>query len=142
MRRANLLSAVVILMSATACYHATVETGLAPSQTKVQEDWAAGWLWGLVPPSTVSTAAQCPSGVAKVETYHSFLNMLVQWLTGGIFSPMTISATCSSGGRAGDATSTVSVPARADSNAVRQAFEQAARQSADTHHDIYVVFER
>lgn len=140
MRIARLVAIVAILGTTAACYHATVETGLAPSTTKVEEGWAAGWIFGLVPPSTVSTAAQCPGGVAKVETYHSFLNMVVQALTGGIFTPMTIVATCASGAHA-DAATAIRVPARADGAAVAQAFELAARRASETHRDAYVVFE-
>jgi Bor protein len=54
-------------------------------------------VFGLVPPSTVETAAKCPNGVAKVETQLSFLNQLVSVLTLSIYTPMTIEVTCASG---------------------------------------------
>ena len=44
--------------------------------------------------------SKCKSGVSKVETVHSFLNMLVQGLTLGIYTPMTIKVTCAASGRA------------------------------------------
>ncbi len=94
MSRLPKLSVVSLLIALAACYHATIQTGLPAGTTVVRQDWAAGWLWGLVPPKPVSTMAQCPGGVSKVETKHSFLNMLVGGLTGGIFSPMSIKATC------------------------------------------------
>lgn len=76
------------------CYTATIETGLKPSTITIEKNWATGWLYGLVPPKTVETAAKCPNGVAKVVTQQSFLNMLAGGLTGGIYSPMTIKVTC------------------------------------------------
>jgi hypothetical protein len=79
------------------CYHATIETGAPPATQTVQNDWASGWIWGLVPPKTVSTAATCPNGVSKVETQQTFLNGLVHLLTVGIYTPMAIKATCASG---------------------------------------------
>src|SRR5260370_7667182 len=91
---------VALLVALPACYHATINTGLPAGTAVVRESWASGWLWGLVPPPPVSTLAHCPSGVSKVETVHSFLNMVVAGLTGGIFEPMTIKATCATGGRA------------------------------------------
>lgn len=32
----------------------------------------------MVPPSTLETKSKCPSGAAKVETQHSFLDTLVE----------------------------------------------------------------
>src|SRR5229473_108544 len=53
------LSLAGLLVAASACYHATVDTGLTPSSTVAEKSWASGWLWGLVPPSTVETASKC-----------------------------------------------------------------------------------
>ncbi|MBI1803049.1 MAG: Bor family protein [Ignavibacteriae bacterium] len=76
------------------CYHATVVTGLKPSTETIEESFAASWVYGLVPPSTVATEAKCPNGVAKVETQLSFVNQLVGALTFGIYTPMEIKVTC------------------------------------------------
>lgn len=76
------------------CYHATVETGATPSNEIIRKGWASGWIYGLVPPSTVETASKCRSGIARVETQLSFPNMLVSSLTFGIYTPMSIVVTC------------------------------------------------
>ncbi|HEY6784408.1 MAG TPA: hypothetical protein VI159_05620 [Gemmatimonadales bacterium] len=83
-----------LLLSTAACYHATIETGLAPSNQVIEKDFASGWIYGLVPPSTVETQAKCPNGVAKVETQLSFVNQLVAFLTLDIYTPMNIKVTC------------------------------------------------
>jgi hypothetical protein len=83
-----------------ACYHTTIETGAAPSNQVIEKEWAASWLAGLVPPDPVETAGKCPNGVARVETQHSFLNMVADILTFGIYTPMTITVTCGTGRRA------------------------------------------
>ena len=91
---------LVLIFSAAllaACFHATVETGAPPATQVVQKDWASGWLFGLVPPSPISTASACPNGVSKVETQQTFLNGLVHILTVGIYTPLAIKATCASG---------------------------------------------
>jgi hypothetical protein len=85
---------VVVLVLLAGCYHATVETGVTPSTVVIEKSFASGWIFGLVPPSTVSTAEKCPNGVAKVETQLSFLNQLVEVLTLGIYTPMHIKVTC------------------------------------------------
>src|SRR5256885_4996762 len=65
------LSATVLLVAALGCYHATVETGLTPSNQTVEKSFASGWIAGLIPPSTVQTASKCPNGAAKIETQRS-----------------------------------------------------------------------
>jgi hypothetical protein len=91
MRKLAALGAVVLLAG---CYHAVVDTGLTPSPTTIEKPWASGWVYGLVPPSPISTMERCPNGVAKVETQLSFVNSLVGALTLGIYTPMSIKVTC------------------------------------------------
>ena len=94
-----LVVALVLLFSA-GCYHATIDTGLPPSGQEINQNWASGWIYGLVPPATVNTAAECPNGVSRVETQQSFVNQLVGLLTLGIYTPMQINVRCASGSRA------------------------------------------
>jgi len=132
---------LAVLMS-LACYHATIETGATPSTQTVTNEWASGWVYGLVPPNTVETAAKCPNGVAKVETQHSFPNMLVQFLTLGIYTPMTIVATCSTGGRTSQAvTPARTVAVSQGTDAVRAAFAAAAVEAAKTGAPVLVQVE-
>jgi hypothetical protein len=77
-----------------ACYHATIDTGLAPSNQVIEKPWASGWVYGLVPPDPVETMSKCPNGVSRVETQLSFANQLVDILTLGIYTPMEIKVTC------------------------------------------------
>ena len=84
----------VVLLLLPACYAAKVETGLPASNTQIRQTFASSWIYGLVPPKTVAAAAQCPNGVAVVETQLSFLNQVVGVLTLGIYTPMQIVVTC------------------------------------------------
>jgi hypothetical protein len=141
MSRLPKLTVVSLLIALPACYHATIQTGLPAGRAVVKQDWAAGWLWGLVPPKPVSTMAQCPSGVSKVETQHSFLNMVVAGLTGGIFSPMSIKATCASGGRAELRTvPQINVGDGATQEEIIEAFRRAADLTAESGQPVYVRF--
>lgn len=79
------------------CYHATIETGLEPSNRTVGNKWASSWIYGLVPPKMLEAGEECDGGVARVETQISFTNGLVGWLTLGIYTPMEVVATCASG---------------------------------------------
>lgn len=90
--RASFVLAAAALLGG--CYHAVIDTGRELSGTTISKPWAHSFIGGLVPPSVVETAQKCPAGVARVETQQSFLNLLAQGLTGGIYSPMTITVSC------------------------------------------------
>jgi len=77
------------------CYNAHITTGETPSNQTVDRPWASGWLFGLVPPSITNVAQECNSGVARVETKLSFLNMVANMITFGLYAPMHITVTCS-----------------------------------------------
>ena len=100
-RTASLTAALMLVLSG--CYHATIETGLPPGNQTLEDRWASGWIYGLVPPSTVETMERCPNGVARVETQLSFLNQLVNLLTFGIYTPMEIVVTCAASNQQGAA---------------------------------------
>ena len=135
----SLFFALLVCVSLSGCYHATITTGLTPGTQVIDEPWAAGWVFGLVPPETVETASQCPAGVAKVETQHSFLNQVVGGLTFGIFSPMHITVTCAA--TSSDSAPSISVPEGAGQEEVIQAFDKAADDAAESGQSVFVHFE-
>src|SRR6059058_1396454 len=125
------LSLVGVFPFALACYHATVDTGLKPSAQVVEKSFAAGWIFGLVPPSTVHTSSQCTHGAAKIETQLSFVNQLVAFLTADIFTPMSIKVTCAQAGRASLSPKTPAIDAGAAATAeqIQNAIGRAADMS-------------
>src|SRR5213592_3016007 len=136
------LSLVGVFPFALACYHATVDTGLKPSAQVVEKSFAAGWIFGLVPPSTVSTASQCPHGAAKIETQLSFINQLVAFLTLDIFTPMSIKVTCAEAGRASISPTApmIDVGTNATADQIRDAISRAAGLSLRTGEPVYVEY--
>lgn len=142
MHRILRLSVAGLLVLAPACYHATVDTGLSPSNQIVEKSFASSWIGGLIPPSTVETASKCPHGAAKVETQLSFVNMLVGFITGGIYTPMSIKVTCASAGRASisPTTPTIDVGANATPEQMRDAIDRAAGLSLRAGGPVYVVY--
>ena len=101
--------AALLLLSA-GCYHASIETGMKPGNDKIEKEWASGFAWGLVGPEPIEAQSKCTGGVSKVETEHSFLNGLVQFVTLGIYTPMHLTVTCAGGANA-DASPSVAPPA-------------------------------
>ncbi len=132
--RVRLAALATVVLLGSGCYHATIETGATPSAQVIDKPWASGWVFGLVPPSTVQTAQQCTNGVAKVETQLSFANQLVSFLTSGIYTPMAIKVTCAQG-RTSDATRTL----KSSGNAA-EAINEAARLSAELSAPVLVRF--
>lgn len=129
------------LIALGGCYHATVETGATPSTVIIDKSFASSWIYGLVPPSTVSTAAKCPDGVAKVETQHTFLNQLVGFLTLGIYTPMQIRVTCAARGSAyADPTAFRVVANGTGPTARQEALARAVTEAAATRKSVYLEF--
>ena len=140
MRCSLRVSVGALLIAALGCYHATVETGLTPSSQTVEKSFAAGWIAGLVPPSTVATASKCPNGVAKVETRLSFVNQLVAWLTGYIYTPMSIKATCAESRRASVSAPRIDVGADPTAEQVKNAISRAAELSLRDGVPVYIEY--
>lgn len=142
MRRAMMFVATVLLSSA--CFHATIETGLPASSETISKAWAHGFVFGLVPPSTVETAAKCKNGVAKVETQHSFLNMLAMFLTADLYTPIQIDVTCASSSKMsalnGSADETVIRASNGTLEAAAAALNEAALATMRTGKPSLVVF--
>ena len=124
------------------CYHATVETSLKPSTEVIEESFAACWIYGLVPPSIVATAAKCPNGVAKVETQLSFVNQLVGILTLGIYTPMEIKVTCAEKSSSSLPSSSPDIVLRrgASEEEIVQAFMTAAEMAVSSQTPIYIDY--
>jgi len=124
------------------CWHATIETGLAPSNQVVEKQWASAWIIGLVPPKTVETQSKCPRGVSKVETQLTFLNQLVAFLTLDIYTPMSIKVTCAEGGRASipSKATEIYVSRSSSPDQAQHAFTAAALQSLQASVPVYVEF--
>jgi hypothetical protein len=141
MRRAT-LSPLVAAVLLAACYHATVDTGRPPSPEVLEKSFASSWIYGLVPPDPVSTAARCANGVAKVETQLSFVNQLVGLLTLGIYTPMRIKVTCAGSGAAllpPDAAH-MSVGNPGDQAEVREVLQAAAALAVRSRDAVFVRF--
>ena len=134
------LSGIATALLLSGCYHATIQTGLAPSNEVIEKPWASGWVFGLVAPSPVETMSKCKGGVSKVETQLSFVNQLVAFPTLDIYTPMSIKVTCASGGHAlipADA-SRIDVGADPSAAQLQDALTRAVEQAARSGQPVYI----
>lgn len=143
MRRVLVSCTLALALGLGACYHTIVETGRQPSGQTIEVPWATSFVAGLVPVPTVEAASKCPNGVARVETYHSFLNMLATIVTSSIYSPMTIEVTCAAGGTGGSGSpdaDVIHVSGDASMEVQARAFDYAAWRSQQLKHPVYVSY--
>ncbi len=148
MRRFLTACTLALVVGLGGCYHVIVETGKQPSSQTIEIPWATSFVAGLVPIETVETASKCPNGVARVETYHSFLNMVATVVTWNIYSPMTIEVTCAAGGTSSAGSPDADVAGadviRLSSDASLElrakAINYAAWRSIELRHPVYVNY--
>ncbi len=144
MKVSRLLSIIALIFLFSSCYHAQVTTNKEPSGEVIENQWAHSFVYGLVPPSEVEASNKCDNGVAKVETQISFLNGLVRSLTGGLYTPMTITVSCAEGsGMAvnSDGNQNLKVNKNATDQQVAKTIQEAAEKSNQLENPVYVKFE-
>jgi hypothetical protein len=138
MRTLRLAALALAAIVSTGCYHAVIETGRPAGTTVVSRPWTPTFIFGLVAAPEINVAAQCPRGIARVDTQMSFVNGLASFITLGIYTPRTVTVTCASG--------TASLPGRVievastDQAARGAALDAAARLSNETGAPVFVKF--
>lgn len=136
LRKRAILLAIVF---SAGCHHAIINMGTKPSTVTIEQPWATGWIFGLVPPKTVEPASKCPHGVAKVETRITFGNGVARFVTMGIYTPMWVKVTCAEPrelSRAPNAVTFVVEPSKGSAyifEAVAEAAEESARSGRPTY---------
>ena len=90
----------IALATTTACAHTQYGSSRAVSETK--SSWNSFFLWGLAGSARIDAAAMCPNGIAGVETYASFGQMLLFTVTLGIYAPRTVEVHCAAAVAAND----------------------------------------
>ena len=124
----------------TACYHQVVDTGLPAGETKIAKPWTSTFIFGLVPATPIDVRSQCPNGVAIVDTQMSFVNGLVGVITFGIYTPLSVTVTCSGRGAAvGPSGREVRVDAGTP-DALAASIQDAARLSRDSGQPVTLVW--
>jgi len=137
LKKSLFLFALALFMSG--CYHAQITTGLEESSEVYQEAWATGFIAGLVPPDIVNAEQHCSNGVAKVETRHSFLNLIAQMITFSIYSPMEITVTCASGmGENIDQSKSIDLVRASTKEVKEKIYTEAVTIAAKTNKPVYI----
>lgn len=124
----------------TACYHQVVDTGLPAGETRIARPWTSTFIYGLVPATPIDVRSQCPEGVAIVDTQMSFVNGLVAFVTLGIYTPLSVTVTCSGRGTAlGPSVRELRADGISD-DALASSVNDAARLSRDSGTPVALVW--
>jgi len=134
------LSLVALVLAGAGCFHQIVTTGRTPGTTVIEKPWTVTFIFGLVAAEEINTAAQCPNGVATVETQQSFLNGLVGGLTLGIYTPQDVRITCASGTAMVPGARHIDVTSGAPIEARERAIADAIEMAESTHAPVVVRY--
>jgi len=103
MSKSAAIGMAVLFVFVVGCYTHTYHIGGgAPNGPIVYQDqWVNHWLFGIISTEPdVDISKLCPSGKATIVDQHTFLNGLVAFFIGIVYSPTTITVRCAGGGKA------------------------------------------
>jgi hypothetical protein len=87
---------ILLLPLLSACYINNVETG-KKAGGKSHTETVPFLLWGLVGEASFNVDEICPGGVASIHEEATPVDSILGCVTCGIYSPRTVTITCSSG---------------------------------------------
>ena len=138
LKKSLILVSLLFIMSG--CYHAQVTTGLEASNQVYKKAWATSFIAGLIPPDMIDATEHCDNGVAKVETRHSFLNLVAQAITFSIFSPMEITVTCATAmADLSEGEKSLDLAANSDDEVKLNTYNEAVTIAAKTNKPVYIT---
>lgn len=137
-KKSLILVSLAFIMSG--CYHAQITTGLEASNQVYKQAWATSFIAGLIPPDMIDATEHCDNGVAKVETRHSFLNLVAQAITFSIFSPMEITVTCATAtADISEGEQSLDLAANSGDKEKLDTYTEAVALSAKTNKPVYIT---
>ena len=94
MRRAALALAFALL--ASGCYTTKFYfAGNPGSAGESHKEFQQTFFWGLISVGRVNLDAQCgPKGIKRIKSQIGGWGLFANWLTGGIWAPVTVEITC------------------------------------------------
>lgn len=84
---------LTLALGSTGCFSVGAYTRtVAPAES--HHFWVHGFFWGLVGSDLDMDTVCGGRPMARVDTYMSMGNVVVSYLTGGIYTPMSLEVTC------------------------------------------------
>jgi Bor protein len=97
MKTLSIMLAVALATTACATHkiHYKNPTVATSGQTKSAKQ--SFFLWGLVGGKEIDLQQMCPNGVAGIDSKSSGVDSILTYLTGGLYSPMSVDVHCAGG---------------------------------------------
>lgn len=92
-----------LALSACATHRINYSNPAAAPGGAAKEYKQSFFLWGLAGGNEVNLGSECPDGVAKITSMSSAGDSILHWLTGGLYSPMSVQVQCAGAGAVGAA---------------------------------------
>jgi hypothetical protein len=94
----TMIMGALVAMALSACSsHAIKYSTGKPAGGPVHQETEAFFLWGLAGGNDIDLEQLCPTGVASIESRKGAGDAIMTWLTGGLYSPMSVEVQCASG---------------------------------------------
>ena len=94
MSRLRGLIAIAALATLAGCFNVTYIAKTRMPSAVVHEEKMNFFIVGLVGSHDIQAGQKCPTGVAKVKTTETFVDVLLTVVTLGIYAPRTAQITC------------------------------------------------
>jgi hypothetical protein len=98
MKRLLPLLMVALLTGAMACTKVSYVNPATTPTGQSHSEKGHFFVFGLVGNKTIDAAAMCPTGVHRVQSKFSFLDLVLGTLTVGLYAPRTYTLECGMGG--------------------------------------------
>lgn len=97
MKTAMIMLALALAASACTSHHIHYKNPTVAQASETKSAKQSFYLWGLVGGKEVDLQQLCPNGVAGIDSKSSGGDAILTWLTGGIYSPMSVDVHCAGG---------------------------------------------
>jgi len=89
------LSLALLTLGASGCFRLHYVTDRKPAPAPSSEALHNAFVYGVAEGSPVEVNAICPSGISRADSTETFVNGFVRVITFSIYTPETVTITCS-----------------------------------------------
>jgi hypothetical protein len=88
---------LALTVALSGCFNLKYYDSTVPGPGQTHKVWVHSFIGGLVSVGEMDFRGECPTGVYKMNSNHTFVDLLLAGITAGIYTPMNVVYTCGSG---------------------------------------------
>ena len=97
MKTLSIMLMVALATSACATHNIHYKNPTVAQSGETKSAKQSFFLWGLVGGKEIDLQQMCPNGVAGIDSKSSGVDAILHWVTGGLYSPMSVDVHCAGG---------------------------------------------